>query len=131
LPGAEDADDAIRSIGKTAQLQFVTADGKIVLDGSQVKDAGITQDQELGGYAIALKFNKTGAEAFKQATTDIMNGKIVSTTQGIPGDAIMIILDEEIISSPVVNDIIPTGKRLLLQAGPAVSARRKPQIFPL
>lgn len=117
LPGAEDADDAIRSIGKTAQLQFVTADGKIVLDGSQVKDAGITQDQEHGGYAIALKFNKTGAEAFKQATTDIMNGKIVSTTQGIPGDAIMIILDEEIISSPVVNDIIPNGEAIITAGG--------------
>ncbi len=117
LPGAEDADDAIRAIGKTAQLQFVTADGKIVLDGSQVKDAGITQDQEHGGYAIALKFNKTGAEAFKQATTDIINGRIVSTTPGIPGEAIMIILDEEIISSPVVNDIIPNGEAIITAGG--------------
>ena len=34
LPGAEDADDAINTIGKTAQLQFVMADNAIVLDGS-------------------------------------------------------------------------------------------------
>lgn len=117
LPGAEDADAAIESIGKTAQLQFVTADGKIVLDGSQVKDAGITQDKQHGGYAISLKFNSKGAEAFKQATTDIMNRKIVSTTDGIPSDAIMIILDKEIISSPVVNDVIPNGEAIITAGG--------------
>ena len=38
LPGAEDAEDAIEQIGKTAQLQFALADGTIVLDGSNVKD---------------------------------------------------------------------------------------------
>ncbi len=117
LPGAEDANEAIDAIGKTAQLQFVTADGKIVLDGSQVKDAGITQDKQHGGYAISLKFNSKGAEAFKQATTDIMNRKIVSTTDGIPSDAIMIILDKEIISSPVVNDIIPNGEAIITAGG--------------
>ena len=33
LPGAEDAQEAIEQIGKTAQLQFALADGTIVLDG--------------------------------------------------------------------------------------------------
>lgn len=113
LPGAENATDAIKAIGKTAQLQFVTADGKVVLDGSQVKDAGISQDKQHGGYAISLKFDSQGAAAFKQATTDIINRKIVSTTDGIPSDAIMIILDKEIISSPVVNDIIPNGEAII------------------
>lgn len=113
LPGAENAAEAIDSIGKTAQLQFVMADGTVVLDGSQVKDAGIMQDKERGGYAISLKFNNQGAEAFKQATTDIINGKITSTTNGIPSDAIMIILDKEVISSPVVNDIIPNGEAII------------------
>lgn len=117
LPGAENATDAINAIGKTAQLQFVMADGTVVLDGSQVKDAGIQQDQEHGGYAIGLKFNSEGAEAFKKATTDIINGKIKSTTEGMPDDAIAIILDGQVVSSPVVNDIIPNGEAIITAGG--------------
>ncbi|MCE2604162.1 hypothetical protein LH384_34285, partial [Pseudomonas aeruginosa] len=51
LPGAEDAEEAIDQIGKTAQLQFALADGTIVLDGSNVKNAttGMAED---GGYAV-------------------------------------------------------------------------------
>ncbi len=117
LPGAENATDAINAIGKTAQLQFVTADNKIVLDGGQVKDAGIEQDQENGGYAIGLKFTNEGSAAFKQATTDIVNGKIQSTQDGIPDNAIMIILDEQVISSPVVTEVIPNGEAIITAGG--------------
>lgn len=39
IPGADDAEEAIEAVGKTAQLQFVLADGTLVLDGSHVKDA--------------------------------------------------------------------------------------------
>lgn len=117
LPGAEDAEDAINTIGKTALLQFVTADGNVVLDGSQVQDAGIEQDQEHGGYAIGLKFNDEGAAAFKQATSDIVSGKIQSTTNGIPASAIMIILDGQVISSPVVSEVIPNGQAIITAGG--------------
>ena len=117
LPGAKDANDAIKAIGKTAQLQFVTADGKVVLDGSQVKDAGIEQDQQHGGYAIGLKFNSEGADAFKQATTDIVNGKIKSTQEGIANNAILIILDGEVISSPGVSEVIPNGQAIITKGG--------------
>jgi SecD/SecF fusion protein len=113
LPGAENATDAINAIGRTAQLQFVMSDGTVVLDGSQVKDAGIQQDQENGGFAIGLKFNSEGAEAFKQATTDIMSGTVTSTQEGIPDAAIMIILDGQVISSPVVHDVIPNGEAII------------------
>jgi len=117
LPGAENATDAINAIGKTAQLQFVTADNKIVLDGSQVKDAGIEQDQENGGYAIGLKFTNEGSAAFKQATVDIVNGNIQSTMDGIPDNAIMIILDDQVISSPVVTEVIPNGEAIITAGG--------------
>jgi protein-export membrane protein, SecD/SecF family len=117
LPGAKNATDAINAIGKTAQLQFVTADNAVVLDGSQVKDAGIEQDKENGGYAIGLKFNSQGADAFKQATTDIINGKIKSKNNNIPDNAIMIILDGQVISSPVVHDVIPNGQAIITAGG--------------
>lgn len=117
LPGAEDAEDAINAIGKTAQLQFVMADNTVVLDGSQVKDAGIQQDQQNGGYAIGLKFSNEGAAAFKKATTDIVSGSVTSTMEGVPPNAILIILDEEIISSPVVDEIIPNGEAIITAGG--------------
>lgn len=117
LPGAENAEDAINSIGKTAQLQFVMADKTVVLDGSQVKDAGIQQDQQNGGYAIGLKFTNEGAVAFKQATTDIVNGSVTSTMEGVRSDVILIILDEEIISSPVVDEVIPNGEAIITAGG--------------
>ena len=34
LPGAEDPEQAIETIGRTAQLQFVLADGTVAFDGS-------------------------------------------------------------------------------------------------
>ena len=106
LPGAENAEEAIESIGRTAQLQFVTADGKVVLDGSMVKNAGVTQDQEKGGYAVSLDFDKEGTAAFADATRRAMSGQIVSVTPGVPGSAILIVLDDQVISSPVVKDVI-------------------------
>lgn len=109
LPGAKDANEAIKSIGKTAQLQFVLSDKTVVLDGSQVKNAGIASDQQNGGYAIDLEFTSEGAKAFEAATTKIMNGQVKSTIDGTPDSAIMIILDNEVISAPLVHDVISNG----------------------
>ncbi|MBR0596661.1 protein translocase subunit SecD [Sinanaerobacter chloroacetimidivorans] len=117
LPGAQDAEDAINSIGKTAQLQFIMADNTIVLDGSQVKDASTEMDQQHGGYAVALKFDSEGADAFKQATEAIIKGQVVSKNQGVPDRAIMIVLDGEVISSPVVNEVIPNGTAQITGGG--------------
>lgn len=110
LPGAKDANEAIKAIGKTAQLQFVMSDDTVVLDGSQVKNAGIASDQQNGGYAISLEFNGKGTEAFKNATTKIINGGVKSAHDGVPDASIMIILDGQVISAPVVHDVIPNGK---------------------
>ena len=104
LPGAEDAKEAIEQIGKTAQLQFALADGTIVLDGSNVKDASVTTDQDSAGYAVALEFDSDGADAFYEATSKAYNGSVKSTVDGVRNDAIMILLDNQIISAPSVNN---------------------------
>ena len=100
LPGAEDAEEAIEQIGKTAQLQFALADGTFVLDGGNVKDAQQTQDQESAGYAVGLEFDSEGGDAFYEATRKAYNGEVKSTVEGVDDNAIMIILDNEIISAP-------------------------------
>lgn len=110
LPGAEDAQEAINSIGTTAQLQFALADGTIVLDGGNVKDAEAVMDNEAAGYAVALEFDSKGADLFHEATQTAYSGTVTSAVQGVPNDAIMILLDGSIISAPSVNEPISGGK---------------------
>lgn len=109
LPGAEDAKAAIDTIGRTAQLEFVTADGKVILDGSKVKNAGVAIDNQNVGYVVTLEFNAEGSQAFQTATEAIVANQIRSVTPNVPDNAIMIILDGEVISSPVVSSVISGG----------------------
>jgi protein-export membrane protein SecD len=117
LPGASNAEEAIAAIGKTAQLEFVMADGTKILDGSQVADAGVQVDQQNGGYAVTLKFTATGSTAFKDATAKIVNGEMKTTTTEkygtVQGNIIMIILDDAIISAPGVSEVIPNGEAII------------------
>lgn len=104
LPGAEDAEEAIAQIGQTAQLQFALADGTIVLDGNDVKTANGTMDTEKGGYAVALEFKSAGADKFTEATTIAYNKEVKSIVEGVEDNAIMILLDDQIISAPAVDE---------------------------
>lgn len=110
LPGAEDAQEAIDQIGRTAQLQFALADGTIVLDGGNVKDANIATDNESAGYAVALEFDSEGADKFYQATSQAYSGSVTSAVEGVDNTAIMIILDGQIISAPSVKEPISGGQ---------------------
>lgn len=110
LPGAEDAQEAIDQIGRTAQLQFALADGTIVLDGGNVKDATIATDNESAGYAVALEFDSEGSDLFHQATSQAYSGAVTSAIEGVNNKAIMIILDGQIISAPRVNEPISGGQ---------------------
>ena len=109
LPGAENAEEAIEQIGQTAQLQFALADGTIVLDGGNVKDA-TTGTSDEGGYAVHLKFDSEGSDLFASATTTAYQGGVTSVIDGVNNSAIMIILDGQIISAPVVNEPITGGE---------------------
>ena len=109
LPGAEDAQEAIDQIGKTAQLQFALADGTVVLDGGNVKDASAEMDTESTGYAVALKFDSEGADLFYEATTAAYSGSVTSAIEGVPNTSIVIILDGQIISYPTVREPISGG----------------------
>lgn len=103
LPGAEDAQEAINQIGKTAQLQFALADGTVVLDGGNVKDAQVTTDNESAGYAVGLEFDSKGADLFYQATSKAYSKTVTPAVEGVSSDAIMILLDGQIVSAPSVN----------------------------
>jgi len=109
LPGAENADEAIKTIGKTAQLQFVLGDGTVVVDGSHVKDAGVGRDEK-GFNAVDLEFDSEGAVAFEEATRRALYGEVINPETGQPDRAIYIVLDDNVISSPLVNSVISGGR---------------------
>lgn len=113
LPGAEDAEEAIDLIGQTAQLQFCLSDGTLVLDGSDIKTAGVTTDQENGGYAISIEFTREGGTKFEDATRKAISGSVTSAFEGVDNRAIVILLDEEVISSPVPSEVISGGNCII------------------
>lgn len=112
LPGAENSEEAIAQVGKTAQLQFLLADGSIVLDGSNVNDASMGQNTETGqgGYLVNLEFDSEGAALFEEATKTASSGEVTSGIDGVADNAIIILLDDEIISAPVVEEVISGGQ---------------------
>ena len=111
LPGVDDAESAIKSIGTTAQLTFITADGNVILTGDNVKDASTALNQKGAGYVVTMEFDSTGASLFEAATQSIVNGEITADEKlGLPANCIAIILDNEIISYPSVSSVITGGK---------------------
>ena len=102
IPGVENAEEAIREIGQTAQLSFVDETGKVLLTGDMVADAtkqvgAIKQGCNAEPY-VALKFNDEGKQLFAEATAANI------------GKPIYIVMDGEVISAPMVQSAITTGE---------------------
>jgi SecD/SecF fusion protein len=76
LPGAEDADEAIDTVGKTAQLRFLLADGSDALSGADIEDSGVDRAERSALYVVTLEFNAEGQRKFFEATTTAYNRTI-------------------------------------------------------
>src|SRR5699024_5715499 len=101
LAGVDNPQEAIDLIGQTAQLQFVEPNGEIVLTGSNVKEAGVAfRSDELGSEepVVTLELDKDGANKFADAT-----GRHIEE-ENIEDRMISIVLDDQIISSPAVQN---------------------------
>ena len=94
-------------MGKTAQLQFLLADGSVVLDGSHVKDAQISTDGSY--YKILLEFDSEGASLFEEGTRKAYNREVTSVIDEVTSNQIAIVLDDEIIVHPDVKSVISGG----------------------
>lgn len=105
IPGVENAEEAIQEIGQTAQLMFVDEKGKVLLTGDMVarasKEVGATKEGGVSEPYVSLEFNEEGTKLFAQATADNI------------GKPIGIVLDDEMVSSPVVNSVIKDGKAMI------------------
>lgn len=105
LPGLSNEEDAINLIGKTAKLQFIDPAGTEVLTGENVKESyvSIRRDDMTGKeqYVISLKFDSAGADAFREATARLIN------------QPIYIVLDDKVISQPIVSVVISNGEAII------------------
>ncbi len=110
MPGVEDAEAAIKQIGRTAQLQFYLPDNTLALTGEGISDSQIATDTENGGYKITIDFTNEGSNLFAEATEKAVAGveSTMTDEEGNPvsENAIVIALDDEVISAPTVSEKI-------------------------
>jgi protein-export membrane protein SecD len=128
LPGYSDVDEAVARIGKTPALEFKlmlpatttvvvattstsTLDTQFVflttgLDGARVARATLQFDPTTNAPVVALKFDEQGTKLFADLTTNNV------------GKPVAIFLDGNLISSPIVNEPIPSGEAVISGGGP-------------
>ncbi len=127
LPGIQNPQRAIELIGKTALLEFVDTGTrslpqgaewvgpdtvvlpdktrlalpkKVILTGADLSDAQVTFDQ-FGRPEVGFTFRSSAAKTFEDYTTKNV------------GKYLTIVLDNRVISSPVINSPIPGGKGVI------------------
>ena len=100
LPGVKDPDAAIALLGKTALMEFKDESGTTVLTGKDLKDAKAEIDQS-NRNLVSIEFTDAGAKAFGALTAKNV------------GKQISILLDKQVLTSPVVNEPIPGGKAII------------------
>ena len=111
MPGVDDADTAIKQIGKTAQLRFLLADGTQIMNGNDIKDASFSTDSNHGGYKITIDFTSAGSQKFAKATEKTSQGAVTATLKNSDGrtfdaQSIIIMLDDKVISAPRAQSVI-------------------------
>ncbi len=100
IPGVTDANEILSELGKPGSLEFQTADGETVVEGSDVKSATVRSGQDNSGnteYTVELDLTDEGGEKFAEAT------------EASVGEQISIVYDGEVISSPLVKEAITGG----------------------
>lgn len=99
LAAVADTEKAREMVGKTAVLRFIGPAGQdVVLTGDDVDKAQAIQDPVTGGFAVSLSLKSEGALKFEEATRKYI------------GQPIYILLDDQIISAPVVQNVIAGGQ---------------------
>ena len=116
MPGVEDAESAIKQIGRTAQLRFLLADGSLALNGDGISDSQLATDTENGGYKITIDFTTEGSDLFAEATEKAAANNLTvsdewtkdnsANAESVAANAIVIMLDDEMISAPTVQQKI-------------------------
>ncbi len=116
LPDVQDAQKAVETLGATAQLEFQDPSGNVVMSGSDVKNASAEFGQTDKGmsknsYYISLELTDEGRDKFAEAT-----GRLV-------GQNIAIVMDNQPLSMPRVNERIDSNTCVITGEFTAEEAR--------
>ncbi|MDL2234822.1 protein translocase subunit SecD [Christensenellaceae bacterium OttesenSCG-928-L17] len=97
----EDPSEITQYLVRMAKLTFVDPEGKVIFSGEDIDDVGISNNpNNTLQYVVNFQLNATASAAFAEAT-----GRLAGT-----GKSISIMLDDEVVSSPVVSTQIPNGQ---------------------
>lgn len=116
IPGEFDAKRVLDSIGKTGKLEFRGPDKKVILTGSDIKDATAYLD-DMNSPTIGLELNPEGTKKFAEATSKFK------------GQNIAIYMDEEMLTNPVVQSVITGGKATITGSKTLEEAKRQANII--
>ncbi|MGG7058516.1 protein translocase subunit SecD [Clostridium tertium] len=100
IPGEYDSNEIVENLSKTGNLEFRDSDGNVLLTGKDVKEATAVLDST-SSPVVSLEFNDDGKEKFAEVTANNI------------GKAISIYMDDELVSSPVVQSAITDGKAVI------------------
>lgn len=102
IAGEDDPEAAVNILKNTAQLQFMDEEGNVLLTGKNLVDAQAQMKQDGSGQAeITLEFDKEGAKLFGEATTANV------------GKPLVIVIDNQAVSAPIVNGPIMDGNAVI------------------
>ena len=90
-------DDDLLMSASAPKIPYVVKK-QVLVSGGELSDAQPGFDQRSGEPIVSFKFNSTGARKFAQATAENV------------GQPFAIILDNEVISAPVIREPIPGGQ---------------------
>lgn len=104
IPQITNPEEAVQTLGTTAQLTFVDTDGKEWLTGSDIKKATYGYGRPTGNevtdvHYVQVQFTSEGQKKFAEAT-----GNIAARTDGT--NIMAIVMDNQVISSPSVSSQI-------------------------
>ena len=104
IPSITDPEEAVSKLGQTAQLTFTDADGNVVMTGSDIKSAKkmygpVTENGASQNY-VQLELNADGIQKFSDATGAAAAKKTENKNY------IAIVLDDQIVSAPMVEERI-------------------------
>ena len=109
LPDVQDAQQAVETLGATAQLKFVDMEGNEIMTGADVKNASAEFGQTEEGvsknsYYISLELTNEGRTKFAEGTGRVAG--LAASNQNY----IAIMMDEQPISTPRVAQKIDSDK---------------------
>lgn len=92
---------AMAELGETALLTFCDSTGKVLLEGSHVKESAVELDKETNQFVVSLTFDAEGTAVFSKETKRLI------------GKPITIYMDKTLIQTATVQEQISDGKAMI------------------